>query len=111
MVWELAFAPPMGAPSFFHWYVKGPAPPAVVEKVTGWPGQRDWINTATWLARVNGARALAEESRLKGSLDELTLALLGRPLPAPERARLEQSGAGRTDQVRALLCLPEAHLA
>jgi len=83
------------------------APP----NVKGWPGQLAWINTATWITRVNGARSIADGTRSTGTLDELSTALLGRPLPAPERSRLARSGAQGSDLVHALLSLPEAHLA
>jgi len=87
------------------------APP----NVKGWPGQEQWINTAAWLTRINAARAFVDgfEPRLGGAdaLDTYGRALLGRPLAAPERARLLGSGAGKRDLAHALLSLPEAHLA
>ena len=82
------------------------APP----NVKGWPGQRAWINTATWLTRVRTARALAEQAKSR-SIDNAALALLGRPLPGPEGKQMAGSGAGAKDLVQALLTLPEAHLA
>jgi len=82
------------------------APP----NVKGWPGQRAWINTATWLARVRAARGLATQAKSRG-IDRHARALLGRPMPAEERKQLESSGAGNKDLVQALLTLPEAHLA
>jgi uncharacterized protein (DUF1800 family) len=86
------------------------APP----NVKGWPGHTHWINTATWLVRVNAAHALTRDLPDAGGpedLEDLARALLGRPLPGPERERLAKSGAGRRDLVHALLSLPEAHLA
>ncbi|MHC4972503.1 MAG: DUF1800 domain-containing protein [Planctomycetota bacterium] len=82
------------------------APP----NVKGWPGHTHWINTATWLVRVNAAHRLTRDIAV-GDLDDCARALLGRPLPGPERDRLAKSGAGRPDLVHALLSLPEAHLA
>ncbi len=73
------------------------APP----NVKGWPGQRAWINTATWLTRVNAAWLIAAGSRAK----DPARSLLG-AVPVPPELR----GTGR-DQVHALLSLPEAHLA
>lgn len=84
------------------------APP----NVKGWPGHRAWINTATWLVRVNAARALA--NRYDGPADVLGRTgriLLGRPVPEAEKDKLLASGAGKRDLVHALLSLPEAHLA
>ena len=82
------------------------APP----NVKGWPGGRDWINTATWLNRVRAARALSAQAKAR-SIDQAALAVLGRPLPGPEGTQLAASGAGKQDLVQALLTLPEAHLA
>jgi len=79
--------------------------------VKGWPGQRAWINTATWLTRVRAARGLAAEAKRSLGIHGAALALLGRPLPAEERQALKKSGAGQRDLVQALLTLPEAHLA
>ena len=31
MLYELDVAPPMATPSFFHWYVNGPVPLAVLD--------------------------------------------------------------------------------
>jgi len=86
------------------------APP----NVKGWPGQRDWINTATWLARVAAARRLAE-ARAPGeagetAVDQYGEALLGRPVPQPERERLSAGGTNPVDVLHAVLSLPEAHL-
>jgi len=83
------------------------APP----NVKGWPGHTHWINTATWLARVNAARKLTQDFRGAGDLEDHARVLLGRPLPDSERDRLVQSGAGKRDLAHALLSLPEAHLA
>ena len=83
------------------------APP----NVKGWSGHTDWINTATWLARVNTARQLTQDFGGAGDLDGSARALLGRPLPGSERDRLVSSGAGKRDLAHALLSLPEAHLA
>lgn len=73
------------------------APP----NVKGWPGQRAWINTATWLTRVNAAWLIAGASRAK----DPARSLLG-AAPVPPELR----GTGRV-HVHALLSLPEAHLA
>ena len=83
------------------------APP----NVKGWPGDRAWINTATWLTRVRAARAIAAQAKRSLGVDGSALAVLGRPLPPEERASLQSSGAGNADRVQALLTLPEAHLA
>ncbi|MHC4547470.1 MAG: DUF1800 domain-containing protein [Planctomycetota bacterium] len=83
------------------------APP----NVKGWPGHTDWINTATWLTRVDAARRLVGGFDGGRDLDACARALLGRPLPEPERNRFSRNGAGRRDLVHALLSLPEAHLA
>jgi len=85
------------------------APP----NVKGWPGQRAWINTTTWLVRVNAARRLAGEvaGRLnERDLERFSRAFCGRPLPEAEKKTL-RSGAGKRDLAHALLSLPEAHLA
>jgi len=79
--------------------------------VKGWPGQRAWINTATWLTRVRAARALAAEAKRSLGIDGAALAVLGRPLPPIERGMIESSDAGSKDRLQALLTLPEAHLA
>jgi uncharacterized protein (DUF1800 family) len=79
------------------------APP----NVKGWPGHKRWIDTATWLARANGARLVADRGRVDPA--GAGTALLGRPLPGPERDALR--GAKGAEFVRAVLCLPEAHLA
>ncbi|MCK6461887.1 MAG: DUF1800 domain-containing protein [Planctomycetes bacterium] len=75
------------------------APP----NVKGWPGHLTWINTATWLSRVDAARRLAFPA--KG--DEVVAALCGRPPGPEEQERL--AGAGN-DFAHALLSIPEAHL-
>ena len=82
------------------------APP----NVKGWPGDRAWINTATWLNRVRAARAIGQQANPR-SLREAARAFLGRPLPGPERKQIEESGASPKDRAQALLTLPEAHLA
>ena len=79
--------------------------------VKGWPGDRAWINTATWLTRVRAARAIAAQAKRSLGVDGSALALLGRPLPPEERASLQSSGAGGAETVQALLTLPEVHLA
>jgi len=79
--------------------------------VKGWPGDRAWINTATWLTRVRAARAIAAQAKQSLGVDGSALALLGRPLPPEERASLQSSGAGSAETVQALLTLPEVHLA
>jgi uncharacterized protein (DUF1800 family) len=83
------------------------APP----NVKGWPGHLSWINTATWLARVDAGRRLAATFKVRGKGDDAVLAY-GRPLcgkapGAEERERLAGAGA---DLAHALLALPEAHL-
>jgi uncharacterized protein (DUF1800 family) len=78
------------------------APP----NVKGWPGHLSWINTATWLSRVETGRRLAATFP-QGSGDGLVLALCGTPPGAEERRRL--AGANG-DFAHALLSLPEAHL-
>ncbi len=77
------------------------APP----NVKGWPGHLSWINTATWLARVDAGRKLASTFAPRG--DAVVAALCGRPPGAEERERL--AGA-KQDFAHALLALPEAHL-
>ncbi len=77
------------------------APP----NVKGWPGHLSWINTATWLARVDTGRKLAPTFPSRG--DEVVAALCGKAPGPEERERL--AGAGN-DFAHALLCLPEAHL-
>ncbi len=77
------------------------APP----NVKGWPGHLSWINTATWLARVDTGRKLAPTFPSRG--DEVVFALCGKAPGPEERGRL--AGAGN-DFAHALLCLPEAHL-
>lgn len=83
------------------------APP----NVKGWPGHRDWINTATWLTRVNAGGLVAGAARCKGSLDELARALFGRSIPVALRSEIAAGSRGTRDQVHALLSLPEAQLA
>jgi uncharacterized protein (DUF1800 family) len=78
------------------------APP----NVKGWPGHLSWINTATWLARVDAGRKLAATFRQDAG-DRVVLALCGRPPAAEERQRLADA---KQDFAHALLCLPEAHL-
>ncbi len=79
------------------------APP----NVAGWPGHREWINTATWLSRVNAGarllRALPASARPEH--------LLGSALPAQEYQVLTKRATGRAALARAILALPEAHLA
>jgi len=82
------------------------APP----NVKGWPGHRAWINTATWLARVRAAKGVAAAAPATRRLDEAAKAVLGRGLPDDERKALKASGAGRTEEIAALLSTPEAHL-
>ena len=82
------------------------APP----NVKGWPGQRSWINTASWLTRVNAARGFAGRVDSGASIESCGRALLGRPVSLPEKQAIRGSGAGRRDLVHALLSLPEAHL-
>jgi len=83
--------------------------------VKGWSGQRQWINTASWLARVNAAgplaRACKPDRRGADAVGTDGYVLLGRSVPAPERKQLAESGLGATQLLRALLSLPEAHLA
>jgi uncharacterized protein (DUF1800 family) len=83
------------------------APP----NVKGWPGHLSWINTATWLARVDAGRRLAATFNLRESGDDAVLAY-GRPLcgraPGPEERR--QLADAKQDLAHALLALPEAHL-
>ncbi|HEX5136682.1 MAG TPA: DUF1800 domain-containing protein [Planctomycetota bacterium] len=83
------------------------APP----NVKGWPGHTSWINTATWLARVDTGRRLASTFDVRGSGDDAVLAygrlLCGKAPGAEERQRL---AAADSDLAHALLCLPEAHL-
>jgi uncharacterized protein (DUF1800 family) len=81
------------------------APP----NVKGWPGHKRWINTATWLARANGASLIANRAGIAATPEAVGSALLGRPLPGPERDAL--AAAKGAYLVRAALCLPEAHLA
>ena len=87
------------------------APPSV----KGWPGQREWINTATWLTRVNAARGLAnafpDGRGRQAVVNRYGRALLGRPVPEADKKKMLESGAGQRDLVQALLSLPEAHLA
>jgi uncharacterized protein (DUF1800 family) len=83
------------------------APP----NVKGWPGQRSWINTASWLTRVNAARGFAGTVGKDAQIESCGHALLGRPVSSLEKQALESSGAKRGDLVHALLSLPEAHLA
>jgi uncharacterized protein (DUF1800 family) len=79
------------------------APP----NVKGWPGHALWVNTATWLSRVNAAHRFFEAP---GDADRAARALLGRPLEAPEKDAIAKSGAGGRDLAHALLSLPEASL-
>ena len=72
------------------------APP----NVKGWPGQRAWINTASWLARVNVAGPLADACKPQGNLKRHAAVLLGQPLG---EAQVEED-------LRVLLSLPEAHV-
>ncbi len=86
------------------------APP----NVKGWPGHRTWINTATWLTRINAAhrltRALEQQGHGDKAVDKHGRALLGR-LPAHDvRMILLKSGTENRDLVHALLALPETHL-
>ncbi|MHC4930914.1 MAG: DUF1800 domain-containing protein [Planctomycetota bacterium] len=83
------------------------APP----NVKGWPGQRDWINTASWLTRINAARGFAGSVDAGAALEHCGRALLGRPVSLPEKQAMVSGGAGGRDAVHALLSLPEAHLA
>jgi len=82
--------------------------------VKGWPGHGAWINTATWITRVNAAERLAAnlDIRFDGekALDHYGRALLGRNPPAAERQALLSAGTGKRDLVHGLLALPEAHL-
>jgi uncharacterized protein (DUF1800 family) len=85
------------------------APP----NVKGWPGHLSWINTATWLARVDAARHISGAFRVRldgeAALQGYGRPLCGRPIGADERQRL-LAGAGKRDLAHALLSLPEAHL-
>lgn len=83
------------------------APP----NVKGWPGHLSWINTATWLARVDAGRRLAETFKLREDGDAAVLAY-GRPLcgRAPAAEERERLAGARQDLAHALLALPEAHL-
>jgi len=87
------------------------APP----NVKGWPGGRDWINTASWLARIDAARGLAAAKKpTLGGAEAVKIhgtALLGRPPAAGEAESILKEGTGKRDLVHALLALPEAHLA
>ncbi|MHC4222960.1 MAG: DUF1800 domain-containing protein [Planctomycetota bacterium] len=83
------------------------APP----NVKGWPGQRSWINTASWLPRVNAARGFARTVDKDAQFEACGRALLGRPVSSLEKQALESSGGKRGDLVHGLLSLPEAHLA
>ncbi len=80
------------------------APP----NVAGWPGHNEWINTASWLARVNGIRNLVTSPSV--SLTQAGRALLGDRVPQTEIDRLQKSGASKRDLAHALLALPEAHM-
>ncbi|MFQ5844376.1 MAG: DUF1800 family protein [Planctomycetota bacterium] len=86
------------------------APP----NVKGWPGQRSWIHTAAWLARINTAASLAGriDPRVEGAaaVRRYGRDLLGRPVRPEVAETLVRSGAGSRDLVRALLSLPECHL-
>lgn len=83
------------------------APP----NVKGWPGHLSWINTATWLARVDTGRRLAETFKLREDGDAAVLAY-GRPFcgRAPAAEERERLAAAKQDLAHALLALPEAHL-
>jgi uncharacterized protein (DUF1800 family) len=86
------------------------APP----NVKGWPGGESWINTTTWLNRVNAARALvagAQSGLTIARADRLAHAYCGTALPGSERARVEKDGAAGDALAHAVLSLPEAHLA
>jgi uncharacterized protein (DUF1800 family) len=72
------------------------APP----NVKGWPGQRAWINTASWLARVNVAGPLAEACKPAGNLERHAAVLLGQPVDP----------AQVVSDLRVLLSTPEAHV-
>ncbi len=82
--------------------------------VKGWPGHGAWINTATWITRVNAAERLAANLEIRHdgeqALDHYGRALLGRNPPAAERQALLSAGTGKRDLVHGLLALPEAHL-
>ncbi|MEE9282204.1 MAG: DUF1800 domain-containing protein [Myxococcota bacterium] len=86
------------------------APP----NVAGWPGHTEWINTATWLTRVNTARGLAERLAHPASgeagLERHSRALLGRELDARLRTELLRDEPLAADLAHGLLALPEAHL-
>jgi len=83
------------------------APP----NVKGWPGHTSWINTATWLARVDAGRRLASTFDVRASGDDAVLAY-GQPLcgKAPGVEERERLAAAKSDLAHALLSLPEAHL-
>jgi uncharacterized protein (DUF1800 family) len=83
------------------------APP----NVKGWPGHLSWINTATWLSRVDAGRRLASTFTVRGDGDDAVLAY-GRPLcgKAPGAEERQRLAAAKQDLAHALLCLPEAHL-
>ncbi|MEE8104104.1 MAG: DUF1800 domain-containing protein [Planctomycetota bacterium] len=86
------------------------APP----NVKGWPGGRTWINTATWLARINAAHRITREFESQRSGADACRyfgrALLGREPDARAQKAIVQSGVGTKDIVHALLALPESHL-
>jgi len=81
------------------------APP----NVAGWLGHTEWIDTASWLARVNGIRGLIASPSVP--LTQAARSLLGARAPAATIENLKQSGAGKRDLAHALLALPEAHMA
>lgn len=84
------------------------APP----NVKGWPGHRDWINTSTWLTRVDAARELTRGFHpASPGIDALGRAVLGEPPPPAARAAIDAAGLPPQDVAHALLALPEAHLA
>jgi len=81
------------------------APP----NVKGWPGHRDWINTATWMTRVNAARELTKGATGLGA-ERALRSLLGEvPGDGAGRALLA-ADASPAERAHALLCLPESHL-
>ncbi|MGQ0612818.1 MAG: DUF1800 domain-containing protein [Planctomycetaceae bacterium] len=81
------------------------APP----NVKGWPGHRDWINTASWMTRVNAARELTKGAAGL-SAERSARSLLG-AVPGDAAARaLSTADASPAERAHALLCLPESHL-
>lgn len=96
--------------------------------VAGWPGERAWLNAATWLLRANFAAELGTrfevEPRLDRALDpdepfaEAVRCLTDGVLSDTSRAALERARAALSEETRdraaaavhAVLALPEAQL-